>query len=244
MKKNFDSTNNLTADQMKLLAAGHFEDFRKAIAYVNGKCGRCLSFDECADLELEAYVKACDRAATYNPAKGSITGWFWKIAHNAACDYLKKKAQQVRLINDGYYGTDDDGAMQRGHLTRSERDQLTIAGWCVCEETLSFEDKRKYRLQRECWCAAFKSLSDRDQMLLHMRWNLKLSGEKMAQELHMGHVALRVALSRALERFKAELIARHFKDIDEWTSRNSAWDSWPRIEKDIMASGYSSGISA
>lgn len=222
MNKNFDSINKLTADQMRLLAAEHYEVFRKAIAFVNGKSGRRLSSDECADLEQDAYLKACDRACTYDPAKGDIVGWFWQIAHNAACDYLKKKARQVRLADDCCFVCGDDGVMQRGLLTRSERDQLTIAGWCACEDNLSFENYRKQRLQRECWCAVFQSLSSRDQLLLHMRWKLKLSGEEMAQDLQMGHVALRVALSRALNRFKAELIARHYQDIDESSSRNSA----------------------
>lgn len=219
MNKNCEPINNLAIDRMKHLAAEHFEDFRKAIAYVNAKCGKSLSFDECADLELEAYLKACDKAATYNPGKGDISGWFWQIAHNAACDYLKKKARQVRLTDDSSFVSEDDDVMLQGRLTRSERDQLTIAGWCACEDNLSFEDHRKQRLQRECWCAAFTSLSNRDQMLLHMRWKLKLSGEEMARELQMEHVALRVALSRAANRFKTELITRHYQDIDEWTSR-------------------------
>ena len=58
MNKNFDSINKLSADQMRFLAAEHYEVFRKAIAFVNGKNGGSLSFDECADLEQEAYLKA------------------------------------------------------------------------------------------------------------------------------------------------------------------------------------------
>lgn len=230
MKKNFDSTNNLTAGQMKHLAAEHLQEMKEAITHVNRKCGGILSSDECADLELEAYLKACERACTFNPAKGNLAGWLWQIAHNVACDLLKQKARQVRLIDGGYYDTEDDDVLRRGldRLSRSERDQLTIMCWSAHDEALSFEERRKYRLQKESWQSAFHALSDKDQVLLYMRWDLKLSGEEMAQELHMTHVALRVALSRAMERFKAELMARHYQDIDEWTYRyfdsDSPWE--------------------
>ncbi len=234
MKKNFDTTNNLTADQMKHLAAEHFEEIRMGIAYVNRECGGMLSSEECADLEMEAYLKACDRAYTYDPVKGGLAGWLWQIAHNAACDLVKKKALQVRLKDDSCYGADDDEVIRRGldRLTRAERDQLTIAGWSSCEEALSFDERRKIRLQRECWQASFQALSDRDQLLLYMRWDLKLSGEEMARELHLEHIALRVALSRAMERFEAELAARHYRDIDEWTSRYFDEDCYPEQEDD------------
>lgn len=227
MEKNFDTINNLTADQMKHLAAEHLKEMKDAITYVNRKSGGILSPDECADLELEAYLKACDRASTFNPAKGDLAGWLWTIAHNVACDLLKQKARQVRLMDGGRYDTEDGDVLRRGldRLSRSERDQLTIVCWSAHDEALSFEERRKYRLQKECWQAAFHALSDKDQVLLYMRWDLKLSGEEMAQELHMTHVALRVALSRAVERFKAELMVRHYQDIDEWTYRYFDEDS-------------------
>lgn len=227
MNKNFDSINKLTADQMRLLAAEHYEVFRKAIAFVNGKSGRRLSSDECADLEQDAYLKACDRACTYDPAKGDLVGWLWQIAHNVACDLLKRKKRQVRLMDGNYYDAADDDASRQGidRLSSSERDQLAIVCWSAHDEVLSFEVRRKSRLQKECWQAAFHTLNEKDQLLLYMRWDLKLGGEEMAQELHMEHVALRVALSRAVTRFKAALDARHFQDIDEWTSRYFDKDS-------------------
>jgi DNA-directed RNA polymerase specialized sigma24 family protein len=234
MKNSIDTTNSLTVDQMKHLAAEHLEEIRKGIAYVNRKCGGILSSDECADLELDGYVKACDGACTYDPVKGNLAGWLWTIGHNTACDLVKKKGLQVRLKDDSTYGADDDEVIRRGldRLTRSERDQLTIAGWSACEEALSFEQRRRLRLQRECWKAAYQALSDRDQLLLYMRWDLKLCGEEMAREMNLEYVALRVALSRATERFEAELEARHYRDIDEWTSRYFDEDCYLEQEDD------------
>ena len=131
-----------------------------------------------------------------------------------------------------YYDAEDEDVSRQGidRLGRSERDQLVIVCWSAHDEVLSFEERRKSRLQKECWQAAFYTLNEKDQLLLYMRWDLKLGGEEMAQELHMTHVALRVALSRAVDRFKAALDARHFQDIDEWTSRYFYEDSCPKLE--------------
>ncbi len=234
MKKHFDNTNALTIDQMKHLAAEHLVDIRKSIAPFNRRYGGSLSIEECEDLEVEVYMKACEKAYQYDPNKGTLKAWIKKIAYNAACDLVEKKKKQVRLEDSSCYGDDGDEMTQRGldRLTSSERDQLTIAGLSACEEILSFEQRRKLRLQRECWMAAFHSLSERDQLLLYMRWDLKLCGEEMARELHMEYVALRVALSRAMERFEAELEARHYRDIDEWTSRYFNEDCHPELEDD------------
>ena len=233
MENNYD-INNLTTDQMKHLASEHLEEIRKTIDHFNRKCGGILSREECDDLELETYMRACDSACTYHPSKGTLVAWLKRIAHNAACDRAKDKSRLVRLSFDSYYDVDADEMMQRGldRLSRAERDHLTVTGWSACEEVLAFEDRRKFRLQKECAQAAFSALSDRDQLLLYMRWDLKLSGEEMAREMKMEHVALRVALSRAVDRFEEELEARHYLDIDEWSFRYFGDDCYPEQEDD------------
>lgn len=219
MENNNESI-NVTMDQMKHLASERLGEIRKSIDGFNRKNGLPLSPTECDDIELETYMRACDRACTYDPAKGTLTAWLKRIAHNLACDRLNEKNQQVRL-DESYCDGDADEAIRRGldRLTRSERDQLTVRGLSGCEEALAFEDRRKLLLQRECWQEAFNALSDRDQLLLYMRWDLKLRNEEIAQQLHMEHIAVRVAYSRAVRQFEAELEARHYHDIDEWTSR-------------------------
>ena len=211
----------ITTDQMKQLACAYLEDMGKAVRAFNHKWNGILSEDECRDLVMESYLQACRYADTYDPEKGSLKTWLKWIAHNKAYNYVKKIRREVKADLDGCHCTDDNERnLQVGiKLSVTEREQLVRSGWDYCEEVLVFEVRRKVHLQRECWIAAFQDLSEKDQTLLYMRYDLMLDEEEMARQRGMTHGALRTALSRARDRFLAELTARHFWDIDEWTSQ-------------------------
>ena len=244
--KNQNHINTLTATQMAELASQHMDVMEKSIAAFNRKWGNLLSSNECKDLLTEAYLDACDGVDTYDSEKGGIRGWLSTVAHNAACSYMKRKLREVRLDLDIKQDTDDEDQPTAAstRLSRSERDQLLFSQWNSCEEAFSFEDRRKVRLQRECWMEAFHALSDNDQLLLYMRHDLDIPETEMARQRQMSYGALRVALSRAHDRFEAELEARHFKEIDEWTSRyfhedNDGIPDWGDDEDETFFGGRS-----
>lgn len=211
--------NAITTDQMKHLAGDNLDVMTNAVAAYNHKWGNILSADECKDLVMQAYLNACDSAWTFCPERASLRTWLGKIAHNLAYNAVLRKLRMVRLDQDFDLDTEDEEQTRSAsaQLTRSERDQLLVTQWAISEEALAFEERRKARLQRECWMAAYQALSDTDQLLLYMRYDLKLPEAEMARQLHMTYGALRTALSRSRDRFEAELEARHFKEIDEWT---------------------------
>lgn len=220
MKKTSSSNPNaMTTDQMKHLASDNLDVMTNAVAAYNRKWGNILSVEECQDLVMQAYLNACNSAWTFRPEIASLRTWLGKIAHNVAYNAVLRKLRMVRLSQDFDLDIEDDDqtGSASAQLTRSERDQLLVTQWAICEEALAFEERRKARLQRECWIAAYQALSETDQLLLYMRYDLKLPEDEMARQLHMSYGALRTALSRSRDRLEAELEARHFKEIDEWT---------------------------
>lgn len=219
--ENMTNTSTLTTSQMAYLASNNLDVMANAIAAFNRKWGNLLSREECEDLVTEAYINACDAAHTFNPQKGSLRTWLRTIAHNATFNCVKHRQNQVRLNLDCHQEMEETErtTFPSDRLSRSERDQLLVAQWEVCEDNLAFEERRKARLQRECLDAAFHALSDSDQVLLFMRYGIKLGEDEMARQSGKSYGALRTALSRARDRFESELKARHYEDIDEWSSR-------------------------
>ena len=91
---------------------------------------------------------------------------------------------------------------------------------------------------------ALAALSDREQVLLYMRYDLHMTGEEMAEELGLSHDTLRVALSRAVKALRKQLELHHFKEIDEWTSRyfhedNDGIPDWGDDEDETFFGGRS-----
>lgn len=211
--------NHMTATVMARLASENLAVMTRSIAAYNRKKGYVLSAQECEDLLTEAYLDAVDGAATYNPEKGAIKGWLWRIAHNAAVSYLKKRSLEVRLNEDSQMDSEED-VNPYSWLSRTEREQVLRVEWESHDDILAFESRRRKRLQKECWYAAFHTLSDKDQLLLYMRYDLELGEEEMARQMGMTYGSLRVALSRALDRFQLQLEARHYQDPAEWTMRH------------------------
>lgn len=51
--------------------------------------------DEAEDIAQEAFIKAYEQLARFNPAQARFSTWLYKIATNAAIDYLRKHMRRV-----------------------------------------------------------------------------------------------------------------------------------------------------
>ena len=219
-KNTANTSQGITPDQMKYLAAENLDVAEQAIAAYNRKWRGLLSQEECRDLVGITYVKAVESAETFHPEKASIRTWIGAIAHNVAYDYVQKRLREVPTDFNGINACgSEDEAPQGGPSWLTLSDRRMIAQLSQEEEDLSFEAPRRTKLQKECWQAAYSALSDKEQVLLYMRYDLQKGGEEMARELGMTHGALRTALSRAVDAFEAQLRLLHYKEIDEWTWR-------------------------
>ena len=242
-----NSTHNssITRDQMKQLAADNLDAAQKAINAFNKRMRGLLSREECYDLTMDAYNRACCSAHTYDPEKSAFRTWFHRIAHNVAHSYIQKKLLEVSTDFDslGNYDPEDEERCE-SMVWLSEDDRRKITDYCwPKDKPMICEARRKTRLQRECWLNALAALSDREQVLLYMRYNLHMTGEQMAEELELSHNTLRVALSRAVKALKKQLERLHFMDIDEWTWRYFGEDNIPDLEDEDNVTLFLGGRS-
>ena len=225
---------SITRDRMKHLAAENLDAAQKSVSAFNRKMRGLLSSEECYDLTMEAYNRACGSAHTFDPEKSTFRTWFSRIAHNVAYNYAQNKLHEVSTDFDslGNYDPEDEERCE-SMVWLSEDDRRKITDYCwPKDEPMICEIRRKKRLQKECWRNALAALSNREQMLLYMRYCLYMTGEEMAVELGLSHDTLRVALSRAVKALKINLEQRHFMDIDEWTWRYFCEDNSLDLEQE------------
>ena len=224
--------NSINRDRMKHLAADNLDAARKSVEAFNRKMRGLLSSEECYDLTMEAYNRACSSAHTFDPEKSTFRTWFSRVAHNVAYNYAQNKLREVSTdFNslDDYDPEDEERCVSMVWL--SEDDRRKITEYCrPKDEPMICEIRRKKRLQKECWRNALASLSDREQILLHMRYSLHMTGKEMAKEFGLPHDTLRVALSRAAKALRKYLELHHFKEIDEWTWRYFGEDNIPDLK--------------
>jgi RNA polymerase sigma-70 factor (ECF subfamily) len=57
--------------------------------------------DLAEDLLHDVYLRVWDRAGSYDPNRGSATGWLLAIARNAALDHCRQRRHQVECADDG-----------------------------------------------------------------------------------------------------------------------------------------------
>jgi RNA polymerase sigma-70 factor (ECF subfamily) len=87
----------MTADLADLLAKVAAKDraafamlYRATSAKLYGVVSRILPSGEASESLQEAYVKIWERAASFDPAKGSAYGWMATIARNRALDIARR----------------------------------------------------------------------------------------------------------------------------------------------------------
>ena len=236
---------SINRDQMKQLAADNLDAARKSVNAFNRKVRGLLSEEECYDLTMEAYNRACSSAHTFDHEKSSFRTWFSTVAHNVAYNYVQKKLLEVSTDFDSL-GNDDPEEEERceSMVWLSDDDRRKITDYCKPkDEPMIYEARRKKRLQKECWRDALAALGDREQVLLYMRYDLHMTGEEMAEELGLSHDTLRVALSRAVKSFKIQLEQRHYKEIDEWTWRHFDEDNITDLEDENDVAPFFGGRS-
>ena len=59
------------------------------------------------DIVSEAFIKAFDRINTYDPGKGSLSSWLYRIARNAVIDYYRGRKETANIEDAFGLGFDE-----------------------------------------------------------------------------------------------------------------------------------------
>src|SRR2546422_8560511 len=82
---------------------------RPIAAYVYRMVG---NYDAALDLTQEVFIKVYNSLSRYR-SEFKFSTWIYKIAHNAAIDYLRRGASREQALNDGSSGEHAEVAIER-----------------------------------------------------------------------------------------------------------------------------------
>src|SRR5438045_7001177 len=82
---------------------------RPIAAYVYRMVG---DYDAALDLTQEVFIKVYNSLARYR-SEFKFSTWIYKIAHNAAIDYLRRSSAREQALNDGPAGERAEVAIER-----------------------------------------------------------------------------------------------------------------------------------
>ena len=131
------------------------------------------------DLAQEALLRAVRGLATYDPARGSLESWLWRIVVNAARDSARRR--------------------QRG------LDLLMRIGLFAPREVESVEDTALTRLSNADLRAELRLMNYRDRTLLALRYGAGLSTDEVGAAVGLNADSAGKAIRRALARLRARL---------------------------------------
>jgi RNA polymerase sigma-70 factor (ECF subfamily) len=129
------------------------------------------------DLAQDALERAIRGLHTFNPAKGEVEGWLWRIVVNAGRDAGRIAGRQ-RLVFE-----------------------LLADRWSPDEKVIDLTD----RLRTEEVLAAVRSLSPRHRAVIALRYGADLSYRHVGQALGISEAAALMATRRALARLRSHL---------------------------------------
>jgi RNA polymerase sigma-70 factor (ECF subfamily) len=131
------------------------------------------------DLAQEALLRAVRGLATYDPVRGSLESWLWRIVVNAARDSARRR--------------------QRG------LDLLMRIGLFAPREVESVEDTVLTRLSNADLHAELRLMNYRDRTLLALRYGAGLSTDEVGAAVGLNSDSAGKAIRRALARLRARL---------------------------------------
>jgi RNA polymerase sigma factor (sigma-70 family) len=131
------------------------------------------------DLAQEALLKAVRSVDRFDPSKGSIDGWLWRIVVNVARDFHRARARRFVL-------------WQR-LVSRSHEASETV------------EDRALRAVSNEELINAVRSLNERDRLLVALRFGADLDLTNVGAAVGLNADAAGQAVLRALSRLRQHL---------------------------------------
>ena len=133
------------------------------------------------DLAQQAMLKALERAAKFDPRRGTLDAWLWSIVANVARDAGRLARRR-------------DFLLERIAL----QEQTRVAG--ASPEGLALE-----RIRDQDLIAAVRALPRRDRTLIALRYGAGLRSVEIAELLGTTRMAVLKATRRGLDRLRIEL---------------------------------------
>jgi RNA polymerase sigma-70 factor (ECF subfamily) len=131
------------------------------------------------DLAQEALLRAVRGLATYDPVRGSLESWLWRIVANAAKDSARRRQRALDL--------------------------LMRAGPFAPREVESVEEAVLTRLRDADLHAELRRLPLRDRTLLALRFGAGLTTDEVGAAVGLNPDSAGKAIRRALARLRARL---------------------------------------
>ena len=130
------------------------------------------------DIAQDALLKAITRLDRFDPARGSMEGWLWRIVSNTAKDAIRRARVRALLTE---------------RLGRSE------------PAVVDLEDVAVERLAAGELLDALARLSPRDRQLLGLRFVADLDTASVGQIVGLSAESARRAIGRALDRLRVQV---------------------------------------
>lgn len=137
------------------------------------------SDSDAEDLAQEALLKAVRHLDRFDPDKGTIDAWLWKIVANAARDSHRARARRAGLW------------------------QRLAATWS--EPAATVEDRALESISRQELLAAVRELKDRDRLLIALRFGADLDLATVGHAVGLSGDSAGQAVLRALSRLRDRL---------------------------------------
>lgn len=137
--------------------------------------------EDADDLTLEAFGKAFNKLASYEP-RYAFSTWLFKIASNNCIDYIRKKRLNLLSI--------DDTIESDGDQTYSSNLKASIL-----DPEERFIQKQKVKLMRKL----MSQLSHKYRLMIELRYFEELTYDEIAKELEIPLGTVKAQLFRAKE---------------------------------------------
>jgi RNA polymerase sigma-70 factor (ECF subfamily) len=131
------------------------------------------------DLAQDALLRAVRSLRSFDPSRGSLEAWLWRIVANAAKDSARRRQRAVDLI--------------------------TRLGLTTPRETESVEDAVLERLRDDDLHDRLQLLTHRDRTLLALRYGVGLDTDEVGAAVGLNADSAGKAIRRALRRLRALL---------------------------------------
>lgn len=135
------------------------------------------------DLAQETCLRVLRHSDRYDPDRGPLEGWLWRIALNTARDAGRARRRHLAILD---------------RLLRLETDEI-----------FSIESKVIDLLEDEELVNTVRRLGARDRTLIALRFDADLEYVTIAKLLHANESAVRRGTARALARLRRLLEDRH-----------------------------------
>jgi RNA polymerase sigma-70 factor (ECF subfamily) len=137
------------------------------------------------DVAQDAMITALARLDTFDPSRGTMDAWLWKIVVSRACDAGRVMRRTGVLVERIASVGDRDSPISQS------------------TDSLALE-----RLRDQDLIAALRRLPGRYRTVIALRYGAGLSSPDIAQTLGTTSMAVKKTMRRALDRLRADLEAR------------------------------------